>query len=178
MLKTIVAVVVVLIVAVVLFMGYMGLLVTPKVFEQITGPYTYAYEEFIGDYKKTGPAFERVNKALIDQNITSPEGIGVYFDDPAKVPSDKLRSYCGAIINESDAVKLTTNENLKIGKIEEQKSVIVELPIKNSLSYMLGPIKAYPALGKYISQKGYKVKISFELYDMQGKKIRYVMQCE
>jgi hypothetical protein len=159
------------------FLAYLGLLPKAAVTETVTGPYTYAYEEFTGPYKNTGPVFDRVYKTLAAEGITTTKGIGVYFDNPMEVPADKLRSHCGSIIEEKDAAKVAAlKDKVKIGTIQAQESVVVELPLKNSLSYMFGPMKAYPALGTYISEKGYKATRSFEIYDMSAKKILYVMQ--
>jgi hypothetical protein len=54
--------------------------------------------------------------------------------------------------------------------------VVAEFPLKTSLSYMVGAMKAYPVLSKYIAEKNYKVTSSLEVYDMSAKRIKYIMQ--
>ena len=160
------------------FLAYMGLFSSPKASEKNIGPYTFIYEEFIGPYKDTGPVFDKIYKALEKHGIKTTLGIGIYFDDPKNVPQDKLRSQCGVIINEKDLSKVEEQgKSYKIGHIERGKSIVVEFPIKNSLSYMIGPMKGYPALTKYIEGKNYTIKnYAFEIYDIPSKKILFVWQ--
>jgi len=176
MLKIIITIILVLLVAMIAFGYYIGLFSTPKVTEQTMGEYIYAYEEFVGDYKKTAPVFENVNKILANLGVKSTRGIGVYFDNPKEVPTDKLRSNCGSIIEEQDYPKVDTiATTLKIGKLNSGQSIVVELPLKNVISYMVGPMKAYPALMKYAQAKNFKTTLAYEIYDMAAKKIYYVM---
>lgn len=159
------------------FLAYQGLLGEATITEKVVGPYAYAYEEFVGPYKDTGKVFDKVYTTLKDAGIETTKGIGVYMDNPMQVPADKLRSQCGSILEEKDmprAVQL--RDKLKLGTIPAQNSVMVELPLKNGLSYMIGPAKAYPALGKYIGERGYAAGLTYEIYDMQAKKIYYVIQ--
>jgi hypothetical protein len=53
-------------------------------------------------------------------------------------------------------------------------SIVIEFPKKNMLSYMIGPIKCYPALMKYAQEKSYKMAAPYELYN--NEKILYVME--
>jgi hypothetical protein len=53
--------------------------------------------------------------------------------------------------------------------------MVVEFPLKNSLSYMIGPMKVYPVIAKYMKDKGYNNEVPMvELYDMMAKKIYYI----
>ena len=164
-------------VASLVFSAYMGMFSTPKATETETGPYTFVYEEFTGDYKKTGPVFDKIYKALEDEGIETTRAIGIYFDDPAVVPADELRSQCGIIIEENDLHKVQELEKkFNVGQIERCDSVVVEFSIKNSLSYMIGPMKCYPVLAKYAQEKGYNMTTSYELYDIPSKKILFIME--
>ena len=65
---------------------------------------------------------------------------------------------------------------LKTGMMKKSKRAIAEFTIKNSLSYMFGPMKAYPALSNYAQEKGYKQDVlSYEIYDEKSGKILFVM---
>lgn len=134
------------------------------------------YEEFTGAYKDTGPVFDRVYKALQKEGINTTRGLGIYFDDPRKVAEEKLRSHCGSIIEEKDLPKFEkVKAKFKVVTIKKSKSVFVEFPIKTALSYMVGPMKCYPALSKYVKEKGYGMSgNAYELYDMPAKKTFYV----
>jgi hypothetical protein len=69
-----------------------------------------------------------------------------------------------------------SNQQYKIGKITPGKSVVVEFPLINDLSYMIAPMKCYPALIKYSKIKGIPLSSSYELYDENNKKIYLVME--
>jgi len=160
----------------VIFLAYLGMFSTLEPVERVMGPYTFVYEEFAGPYRDTGPVFDKVNAALEKEGIQPPRGLGIYYDDPAKVPADKLRSKCGSIIEGENLKKFEkVKEKFKVIVIEKSRGVVVEFPIKNALSYMIGPMKCYPFMAKYIQEKGYKLKgNAYELYDIPGAKTLYV----
>lgn len=158
----------------VIVFGINGLFYKPSAVEKVMGPYHFAYEDFVGPYSKTYPVFNRVYKLLTDNNILNTIGIGIYHDDPSKVASEKLRSSCGSVISESDMDK-AASLGLKTGILEKKESIVVEFPVKSSLSYMLAPSKCYPVLAKYIEEKGYEMTAPYEIYDIPGKKMYVVM---
>lgn len=170
----------VLILLIVGILAYHDFFSTPKVIEKEMGPYTVATKKFIGSYYKVGPVMEEVDKLLRKMDINSTKGVGFYYDDPAKTQQDKLRSDVGNILEKVDDITLAkVNSKLDVKQIKKQKAVVVEIPIKSPLSYMIAPMKAYPAITKYWKEKGYKedAKDSFgmEIYDIPGKVTYYVM---
>lgn len=174
-LKWILIILVVIVLLAVGFLAYMGLFSTMKVSEAKMGPYTIAYESFVGPYSQTGPVFAKVTAELKTAGIAATQGLGIYYDDPSKVPSDKLRSDCGAVIKNKDVTKLyLIRTKLKVKRLAKKDSIVAEFPIRNVISYMIGPMKAYPALTKYILEKKYKMTMSYELYDEAQGKIFFV----
>lgn len=174
--KWILIVVVILLVLLLAFLAYMGFFSPLKIYESRKGPYVIAYERFTGPYAKTGPVFDKVYKALKAEGIETKRGLGIYYDDPAKVPSNKLRSDCGMVIEEKDLPGFRKiKHKFKVKRIPQKDSVVVEFPIRNMLSYMIGPMKVYPALMKYTKEKGYKIKMTYELYDEAKGKIFFIM---
>lgn len=147
------------------FLWYMGFFSSLQVYEQEMGPYTYAYERFVGPYWEVGPVFKKLEAALKADGIKATEGIGIYHDDPAKVAKDKLRSDCGFTLNEAGLQKVQSfGKKYQIATMPKKLSMVVEFPKKNDLSYMLGPIKCYPALMKYAKERKYKLAAPYELY--------------
>ena len=173
-LKIIFLIVLVIIVGLLIFTAYLGVFSTPKSSERITGPYTFVYEDVAGDYKKTGPVFDKLYKLLKDDGIETTQAIGIYFDDPGKVPVEKLRSQCGIIVEKKDVVKI--KKKYKVKNIRKHNSIVVEFSVKNMLSYMIAPMKCYSVLMKHAKEKGYKTAMPFEFYDMPGKKILFIME--
>jgi len=176
-LKIIGLVLAVLLVMVVLFLAYMGFFSSIKIVEKETGPYTIAYESFVGPYAETGKVFNRVYEALQKDGIETKRGLGIYYDDPSKVDADKLRSECGVIIAKKDrAVFEEVKDKYKTKIIENANRMIAEFPKKNVLSYMIGPMKVYPQFAKYMKKMNYNESVlGFEIYDEEQKKIIFMM---
>jgi len=173
--KTIGIVLAVLLLSCAAFLGYMGIFNSLKVNEQELGPYTYVYERFVGPYKDTGPIFKKVEAALKADGITPDNAIGIYYDNPEKVAKEKLRSDCGFVLKEQDLSKVPAlKKKYTVGTLPKKMSMVVEFPMRNTLSYMLGPIRCYPALVKYAQEKGHKIGVVYELY--LEDKILYVME--
>lgn len=159
------------------FLAYMGMFGTLKVSEREIGPFDYVYERYVGEYKNTGMVFSLLYDQLKKDGISTANGLGIYYDDPVKVAKDKLRSDCGIVIQGKDLAKLTgLKQRYNVGHLPKKVCVIVEFPLINQLSLMLGPAKGYPALTKYAQEHNYKMTQPMEFYDMPGGKILYFME--
>lgn len=159
------------------FLFYMGFFNGMRVSENMIGPYTYVYESYTGAYKDTGKVFEKVFKSLAKDGIKISKSIGIYYDDPKKVASNMLRSDCGAILEEKDFSKLPKLlETYTIKTLPAKKRAVTEFPYRNFLSYVIGPMKAYPKLAKYAAQKKYVMTKAIEVYDPAAKKIYYILE--
>lgn len=153
-----------------------GMFTKPVISEKELGPYAFVYDEFKGDYKDTGPIFEKVYNALNKLPVNSTVGIAIYLDDPATVPAAERRSQCGSVFDLNDSIKVIALEpQFKLGNLPRQKYIVVEFPIKSSLSYMLGPSIGYPALTKYATEKNYAFAQPIEIYDMSANVTLYAM---
>ncbi|MCX6824941.1 MAG: hypothetical protein NTY80_01835 [candidate division SR1 bacterium] len=143
--------------------------------ESNMGPYTMAYTGFVGEYGKVGPSMTKVYEVLSGAGIVSYTGAGIYYDDPVVISGALLRSDIGAIIDTQDAKKLANNKNVKITTIPAKNRIVVVFPLKNTFSYMIGPMKVYPVITKYMEERGYSHEVPMmELYDMVAKKIYYM----
>jgi DNA gyrase inhibitor GyrI len=140
------------------------------------GGETLVYEELTGDYNQSGVVMDRIyNSLLKDEKIETFKGFGIYYDNPQEVEKSKLRSAVGCILEKRDSAKL--NELKKKYKIETcptGKYITTEFPFKGKMSVMLGIMKVYPAMSKYIKEKGLNEKGAvMEIYDTPNKKILY-----
>lgn len=143
----------------------------------MTGPYTIAYTEFVGDYSKVWPSMDKVYVALSWAGILSATGVGIYYDDPAVISGENLRSDVGAIVVGNEITKVPQSNEIKIKNIGGKMSMVAEFPIKSAASYIAGVMKVYPALKKYMTEKGYSSEVPvMELYDMVAQKIYYVIE--
>ncbi len=146
-----------------------------EVQEKNMWPYTMVYTTFVGDYSKVWPSMDKVYEILSGAGVMSATGVGIYYDDPAIVSWENLRSDVGSIIDPQDTSKLANIQDIKITTRSAGTKVVVEFPLRNMISYMIGPMKVYPVISKYMIEKGYKSQVPMvELYDMAAKKIYYM----
>lgn len=164
----------------VVFLIYMGAFSKIAVTEQAKGPYTYAYVEHIGPYEAAGKVMLDLDSTMRKLGFNSTIGIGIYYDDPKITPAEKLRSDLGSIINTEDMRKMNASrDKLKFKVLEKKTYLVAEFPIRNRLSYMMGPMFVYPAFEKYREDKQISAPTrSLELYDVPNKKIVFMMELE
>lgn len=171
-----------LVVAGIVYLAYMGFFSELKVYEKETGPYTIAYEKFVGPYKETGKVFQRLDSSLEADGIKTFRGIGIYYDDPNVTPSDKLRSDNGCVIEDKDLSRIESlKKKYNIKTVKRRYSVVTEFKITGPLSFIMGPVKGYPALMRYVKDKGLKWAkdaMPIEYYDFPSKKICYMIGVE
>lgn len=175
-LRWILIILAVLIMALLAFLWYMGVFATVKVTEQKVGPYMLVYEKYVGPYSNTGQILQKVYGALKKEGITTTKGFGIYLNNPNQTSPDKLESEIGCVLENKDLNRVGELKKKKflVKKWEEQNCLVVELPIRNNLSYMIGPFKAYPELNKALNAKKYKMTGCLELYDMAAMKTFYI----
>jgi len=154
---------------------YSGLFSSVEIMEGDIGPYILVYQNHTGDYAGTGDIQNRIYQSLQkDFNVSATKGFGQYFDDPKKVPVEKLRSIAGCILEpEYRSLIPAIQKKYTIGEYGKTKSVIAEFPYRNQLSIFLGVMRVYPKLEEYITNKGYPFSPALEIYDLGRKKIIY-----
>jgi len=157
--------------------GYSGGLSKVEVMEEQVEPMVMAVKEHKGSYAKTKVPMDEIYKGLLDIGIEAKRGVGLYYDDPAEVEEDDLRSEVGSLIEGDDLQKINlVRERFEVKEVEQMKAMVVEFPIKTMLSYMIGPMKVYPEIERYWMEKGYEeAEYGIEIYDIEGKVIRYIM---
>ena len=163
----------------IIFAWYIGYFCKIQLAEKEVGPYTVAYAEHIGPYTKVGPVMDQVYNDLIAENIKPTLGYGEYFSNPKITPKEELRSEVGSIIEENDISKLDrTGVKYKVKTLAKNNSLVAEFPYKNILSFMIGPMKVYPAMQKYMDKNNMEWTEdmpSMEIYNMEKKVITFVV---
>lgn len=153
-----------------------GFFIDVKVVEQEMGPFTYVYEDHVGDYALAGKIQKKIDEELKKQGIDAKRGIGIYYDNPENVAKEKLRSRLGVIIDDSDTSRLAAlNIKYDSEQFERQNCMVVDFPYESQISIIAGILKAYPALNQHIVEHSYKEAQSMELYDLNNKQILYII---
>lgn len=177
-LKIILIVIGALLIILTLYLWSQGMFACLTAVERTEGGFKVAGMEYTGSYQKAGKFMVDVDNKLKEAGITCTRGFGIYYDDPKTTPAEKCRSFVGNIIEEKDWVRMTElqSKGFRVDSVPAAAAVVVEFPVKSTLSYMIGPMKAYPVLSKYMKEKGYTGTMPLEVYDVAQKKIFYIMQ--
>ncbi len=174
----ILSIILALVLIVLIFAGWLGFFSNLTITEKTDVDYVVAGQEHIGDYSKVGILSKNIDSKLRTSGINCTRGFGIYYDNPNITPKEKCRSFLGNIIEEKDYSRLVDIKKLglKVDTIHKKQTLVIEFPYKNMISFVVGPMKAYPFLNKYIKEKGYKPTLVWELYDVPNKKIYFKMQ--
>lgn len=175
--KWIVIVIIILIALAAAYLALMGAFNPIKVEEKVMGPMVVVYTDYKGDYSKVGPVMEKFSDELIDKYKINPaKGIGIYLDNPKQVKSENLRSKLGFILDASDSQKIAAiKKEYKVMTLKKANYATAQFPFKNKLSIIIGVIKVYPQLQRYMQAKNYKMTPALEVYEM-GKTITYAFE--
>ncbi len=177
--KIIATIFLVLILALLIYLASLGLFNRINLEEKDMGPFTVVYENHTGPYRETSAIQDKIYyKLLNEEQIETYKGFGIYYDNPKKVAKEELRSEVGSILETKDYAKTEAlkTKGYKIKTIEKQKSLVAKFPLKNQFSIMLGVIKVYPAMEKYIAENDYQQTPALEIYDIPNQQIIYIFE--
>lgn len=160
MLKISALIVIVLVIALLAIGFYLGVFNSVNIEKGITGPYKIACLDHIGPYKDIVKKIQSVKKLLDEQKITPISACGIYYDDPKSVPSDKLRSKGGYLV-EGD-VKLEILEKLEI---PEREVIVAKIKAHPAIA----PMKIYPKIIKWLLENNFIcIGPGLEIYHKDG----------
>lgn len=175
-LKIVLIVIAVLITIVVVAYIYYGGLSKVVVKEEVQGGEVLAYEEVVGDYAQSGKFTDKVYYTLLNnEGIATTKGFGVFYDDPQQVERSKLRSEVGCIVEGLDSIQIAKlADKYKVRIYPKGSYITTEFPFKGHMSIMIGLMKVYPQIDKYIKEHSISDKGAImEIYDVPNKKIIY-----
>lgn len=143
---------------------------------QKAGGETLLYREITGPYSQTSNAISKIKYDLKGEfNIEPGKEFGMYYDNPRKVEKSKLHSEVGCILENSDTLRvfwLKAKFNIRVLPVKEY--ITAEFPYKGKMSVMIGLMKVYPALMKYVKANDYaETGPIMEIYDLPNNKILY-----
>jgi hypothetical protein len=170
-------VLVALVLVIAAWLAYMGIFSTPKVTVQKIGPYTLVYEEYVGSYSNTGKVLQRVYDGCTLEGVKTEKGFGIYLNNPKMTDPSKLQSEIGCVLEAKDLGKARLlRRKFKVKVWQASDCLVAEFPIRNNLSYMIGPFKVYPELNKAMAARKAKLGACMELYDVPAKKTLFIFQ--
>ncbi|MCC5928012.1 MAG: hypothetical protein JJU28_02095 [Cyclobacteriaceae bacterium] len=175
--KTLIIVVFLASTVIFLFLAYMSVFKKIEIRQKQEGDYVLAGKKFTGPYHKIAPVMDEVDRLLREKGINCVKGAAIFYDNPKETPKEQCRSFAANVIEKDHLSRLQEIKSmgLEVIIIERQNSLVAEFPIRNVLSYMLGPMKIYPAFEKEIRASKAVPQLSYEIYNIPDKKILFVM---
>ena len=133
------------------------------------------FENVTGAYNQANKVSNKIYYDLLNNyGIETFKGFGIYYDNPKNVEQNKLRSEIGCIAENIDNDTIEKlKEKYQVKTLQKENFLVVEFPYKGFFSIMMGMIKVYPVIGKYITENNYKDGPIMEIYDIANKKIIY-----
>jgi DNA gyrase inhibitor GyrI len=171
----IIAIIIALIALLVAFYAYYDGFKTVNFRIEEQGGETLVYENVVGDYKQASTVSNKIYYELLNnEKIETTKGFGIYYDNPKNVEKSKLRSEVGCIVENIDSATLAgLAEKYQVKTLPQKQCIVTEFPFKGGMSIMVGIMKVYPALAKYIENEKLKDSPIMEIYDVPNKVIIY-----
>ena len=158
------------------FLRRLGLFTPVKPVRENVPELWFAYRTHTGPYQNIGGVMDAVYTTLRDGcRLESARGLGVYFDNPRTTAPASLRSLGGCVLENQAAVDaVRQNTALSVGVLPESRAVTASFPYRGKMSFMVGAMRVYPALNKYLEAARDPSGPVVELYDFAKKEIRYI----
>ena len=141
-----------------------------------TGPYKLVYQDVTGPYQNVQQPMDEVYYYLLENEIETSRGAGIYLDQPQEVPAEKLRSKVGTLIEAKDFDKLQEldlpYQVIDISKASRIKSDFV---YRNPFSFIIAVMRVYPTLRNYFHDHQLVGGPVMQIYDMTNSKIEFVV---
>ncbi len=118
-----------------------------EILTKATPKMTLIYLEHVGPYDQAGALFGQLGEYAAKKNLSG-QMMGIYYDDPATMAAENLRSEIGIVVPE--------------GTMPDSGYGVQEIPAGEVVYAVLkGPYekiaKEYPFMYKWIEEKGYKM---------------------
>lgn len=158
------------------FLGWAGLFSEIRITEEKTGPFIVAYDVCKGPYRKTAGIMDKIYNTLLgEKGVAATRGFGLYYDKPGTVADEHLRSIAGCIIEKEYENKIQgRNLKFRTGIIPESNAVVARFPYKGKISVLIGVMRVYPELNRYMSEKKLPMGPVMEVYDVKNASISYI----
>lgn len=155
--------------------AYLGGFANLNIRTENAGGETIVYKETIGDYNNLSPITNEIYYYLLnDLKIQTYKGFGIFYDDPQQTEKSQLRADAGCIIEDKDRMQLKgVDDKYKMKTLPITKTILAEFPYKGSVSILLGYLKVFPALKKYMRKHGLNDGPLMAILDVPNKKIIY-----
>jgi hypothetical protein len=147
------------------FWAYMGGFAQVSIERGSYGPADIVYTTHRGSYSGLGDSWERFQSEWEAAGATECDSLAVYLDSPQETAEEDLRSILACRIDTaSQADRAALESAFPSFTIPQSDALLATHPYKNYLSFMVGPVRVYPAMEKRMADDGLEASIAIELY--------------
>lgn len=169
----------VIIVIVLGFSYYLGAFKSVEIVEGEVEPMIIMYKPVVGEYSQSADVMDEMYYKLEEFGVSPTQGVGIYFDNPQMVETEKLRSVVGNIITEDMYATLRDSNadvlnEYEIAVLGNRDAYLAEFPFRNQFSVIVAIMKVYPEINELFVEEKFTAPI-MEIYDMENRVIRYVV---
>jgi DNA gyrase inhibitor GyrI len=141
----------------------MGMFSSVSVMEDERGPYFVIVNAHMGSYQGISDKIDGVSSMLSEKQILHTTACGIFYDDPAQVSVEDLRSAGGFLISDS----IEVSDPFVCLKIPSRLLSVASIEANPAIA----GFKTYPALLDWINKYNFKhdtLKPTIELYHTNG----------
>ncbi len=146
------------------FWAYMGGFASVAVARDSVGPVTVAYTTYRGPYQGLSDAWTRFQSEWEAAGAGDCDSLAIYLDPP-DTPPEALRSVLACRTDTASANDAAALQAAFASfTIPQSNALRAEFPFKNFFSYMIGPMKVYPAMQDEMDSDDFEPTVAIEFY--------------
>ena len=162
--------------AIVPILAWYGLFASVTFSQQSIPTFSFVYQKHVGDYRQSARIIKDISTYLRDKGIATTSDMGLYYDNPRRIPVERLRFLAGSILPEGTTIKQASlKEGYRVATITGATLPTVRFPYKGKLSVVLGTLKVYPKLTAWFKINPGQEGPILEIYDNTKNEIRYLV---
>lgn len=149
---------------------YLGGLYKIEFTEGSFGPYHAILKPHRGDYTRLGSVSGKLAPRLVAAGVTELRYIGIFYDNPALVEKQDLRSEVGFLVPATvTEVPDELKEECVLKDIPAAEYLATQFPYRFFLSIVMAILRVYPKLSAEIEARGLEQSYRIEIYRPDGE---------
>ncbi|GAB4518087.1 MAG: hypothetical protein Tsb0010_02300 [Parvularculaceae bacterium] len=149
--------------------AYMGGFQKVEIARGSFGPAEIVFTTHRGPYREIGASWERFADEFAAEGFTRCNALAIYLDPPDAAPED-LRSILACRIDGLDeAEKRALAARFSHAVLPRTETFTASFPYRNYASYILAPMKVYPAFAKHDGGEAGDALLAIEVYGVEGE---------
>lgn len=158
---------------------YISSALAPTVLSKGTFPKTRViYYSHVGSYFSAWTNYSRLINDVKEKyhiDLSHSPSFGIYYDNPSKTPTEKLRSIIGICLPDQTKIDSLLDYSFGIiNQFDETREIV--FPFRSDLSIMVNDKKGYPVINKFNHDNPtLDTTVPFEIYEKGPKTMKIII---